>query len=394
MSEQPAAHDDAHPEDAARVLGRLASHFERFAAEGCPEEPVYVALCRTAAQQPEVLALLLGAPTTQRRANLLLAAVHERLLRDADEGAAPDPLAAYFASVGGARAVDGELAGHFMRFTLRHAAALRACMAVGRTQTNEIGRCAVLWPALAEIARRHRSARLALFDFGCSAGLNLEVDRYRYRYQGDAVVIEPGPAEPASPCMDCRLLGEPPPPSLWATPWKIVDRAGVDLAPVDVRDAAALRWLRACVWPSDTLRMQRLQAAAALAGPARRALHTSADGLGVLDAWLDRLPAGVVPVVFNSWVLAYFTPEALAAHAERLQRWVRQRGLVWLSAEDAPRTAAVTGQAPPADLPLPAPTGTEPASVTWWALSEAAAGVPRSTLLARSHPHGRWLQWL
>jgi len=28
----------------------------------------------------------------------------------------------------------------------------------------------------------------------------------------------------------------------------------------------------------------------------------------------------------------------------------------------------------------------------WW-LTETAAGAVRQTLLARSHPHGRWLQW-
>jgi hypothetical protein len=31
----------------------------------------------------------------------------------------------------------------------------------------------------------------------------------------------------------------------------------------------------------------------------------------------------------------------------------------------------------------------------WWlTLRDAGAVAPSSTLLARSHPHGRWLQWL
>jgi len=389
---------DAHPPGAADLspaLSRLAGHFERFALEGCPEAPVYVALSQIAAQQPEVLALLLAAPETQQRANLLLAAVHERLLRDADEGRPPEPLAAWFASVGGDREVDAELAGHFLNFVRRHGAALRSSMAAGRTQTNEIGRCAVLWPALAAVAQRRGTARLALFDFGCSAGLNLEVDRYGYRYQGDGAGLERLAAEPAAPTLDCRWIGAAPPRSLWSTPWQIEQRAGVDLAPVDLNDPAALRWLRACVWPSDTVRMQRLQQAAALAGPSRRALYRSDDGLHELATWLEQLPAGVTPVVFNSWVLAYFTPAALAAHGERLRDLLRVRDGFWLSAEDAPRTAAVTGQAPPADLPaLPADSGTEPASVTWWALLEPGRADGASTLLARSHPHGRWLHWL
>ena len=383
-------------------LPRLAARFEAFAAHECPEEPLYIALCRIAARQPEVLELLLAAPETQQKPNLLLAAVQERLLADADadDGAAADPLAAYFASVGGSRAPDAELAPQFLRFVRQQAEPLRERIATGRTQTNEIGRCAVLWPALAAIAQRRGPAPLALFDFGCSAGLNLEVDRYRCRYESAQGAFEIGPAEPpASPLLSCRLLGAPPPAALWRTTWQLADRLGVDLAPVDLRDDAALRWLRACVWPSDTPRMRRLQQAAALARPARRELRASEDGLGELSAWLDRLPPGVTPVVFNSWVLAYFTPPALAAHTARLRALVQQRGLVWLSAEDAARTAAVTGQPPPAGVDaLSAEARAEPGSHTWWALTEPGTSGPNSepttSLLARSHPHGRWLQWL
>ena len=37
------------------------------------------------------------------------------------------------------------------------------------------------------------------------------------------------------------------------------------LAAFDVHDDGAMRWLRACLWPSDRVRSERLMAAAALA---------------------------------------------------------------------------------------------------------------------------------
>ena len=51
-----------------------------------------------------------------------------------------------------------------------------------QTQTNETGRCAVLYPAVAEAAARLDASRIALIDVGCSAGLNLNVDAYAVTY--------------------------------------------------------------------------------------------------------------------------------------------------------------------------------------------------------------------
>jgi hypothetical protein len=110
----------------------------------------------------------------------------------------------------------------------------------------------------------------------------------------------------------------------------------------------------------------------------------------VLAAWLGDLPPQVTPVLFNSWVLAYFTADELAAHTSRVQALVREHGLVWLSAEDGERLAATTGLRPePARHPTARGTPTH-WSVTW---RDDAQGV-RSRLLARSHAHGEWLEWL
>ncbi|MDC6168655.1 DUF2332 domain-containing protein [Paucibacter sp. XJ19-41] len=356
----------------SQTLDQWAAQYRHFAEVECPQDPLYVAICRSVADSAELLALMAEAPATQRRPNLLLAALHERILSGADHG-----LAAYYPSVGGTRLPDAELPDLLLDFVRRQRSALIAQLRSRSTQTNEIGRCAVLWPALQHISALSGRQDLALLDFGCSAGLNLGVDAYRYDYGGFALGA---PAAAERPTINCEWRGDaaPPPPK----PWRLQSRLGLDPAPIDVRDEAAVRWLRACLWPHDRERARRLDQALVLARTAAHPLRRAEDCLAEIEPWLDGLPAGVQPVLFNSWVLSYFEAGALARHRVAIERLLRERGLIWLSAEAA-------ALRPPA-LALPAACG---AGDTLWTL-QWAAGVLRQAVLACSHPHGRWLRWL
>lgn len=365
----------------------LAAGLARFAREHT-SDPLYAHLAALAADRPGVAALLKAAPPAQRAPTLLLAAIHDRLMALDEAGAPARALAAYYPSLGGKRAPDAALADALDAFVEREHAALRETIAQRTTQTNEVGRSAVLWAALAEIARSHGGRPLALFDFGCSAGLNLSVDAFciRYRDAAGRVVASVGPDDAGdATALDCRLYGDPPP----RRAWRLAARLGVDRAPISLDDERALRWLRACLWPSERPRAHRFEQALRQARTTRHPVEAAADGLARLTAWLGELPAGVTPVLFNSWVLAYFTPAELVAHTERVHALIRERGLVWLSAEDGQRLRASTGLEPPA-----APAGATGTS-TWWSLGERdAAGTVRHRLIAASHPHGDWLAWL
>ncbi|HJW12246.1 MAG TPA: DUF2332 family protein, partial [Albitalea sp.] len=102
---------------------RLAAAFIRFGEVECPEDPLYAAICRIVGGAPELLQLLSAAPAEQRRPNLWLAALHDRVL----EGVM-HPLCEYFASVGGTRAPDAALADALRDLARREAPALRQCM--------------------------------------------------------------------------------------------------------------------------------------------------------------------------------------------------------------------------------------------------------------------------
>jgi len=365
------------------ALARLAKGFEHFADSDC-EDPLYIAICRHVARSEALLQLMLAAPPEQRRPNLLLAAVHHRLLEERAAGA-QHALAAYFPSVGGSRAPDAALAACFDDFVDGERGALLDRITRRATQTNETGRCAVVRPALRELAALSGRQRLALLDFGCSAGLNLGVDQWPIDY-GDFML---GAAvQGGVPPLHCRLVGGGRPSPALAEP-VIVSRLGIDLAPVDVQDDDAVRWLQACIWPHDRERMERLEHAIAVARRERWPVRRETDGVAAIARWLDTLPGDVQPVVMNSWVLAYFEPPDLASHVEGMLQLVRERGLAWLSGE-GPQLRIAGAAAPP-----PPDGEAEILSNTLWTLAwRDAAGELRSEVLARSHPHGRWLQWI
>jgi hypothetical protein len=372
----------------------LARLFEYFAAHECREDPLYVALCRSFAARPEWLALLQHAPPTQRIPNLLLAAVHERVLAGSAQA-----LRDYFPSVGGYRAPDAALDAALAAFLHAERSALVELLASRHTQTNEIGRCAVLWPALCAIVERTGRRRLALLDYGCSAGLNLGVDRYRYDYGARTLGAA---AAPGVPIIACRVVARRDAMlhAIERHPPELVARRGIDPAAVDVTDEAQVRWLRACVWPYDRERATRLDQALAIARRERFDVRRSADCTAAIEPWLDTLAGDVQPVVFNSWVLHYLEPAARRAHVAFMRALVQRRGVVWLSAEgahialsaDGTHSAAggtafeAVGDAVIADDAI--------ANGSQWWLTTASAEAAQSTLIARSHPHGRWLQWL
>src|SRR5665213_2560686 len=123
-------------------------------------------------------------------------------------------------------------------------------------QTNEVGRSSLLLPGFLTIAGA-TGLPLRLLEIGASAGLNQIWDRYQYRYGARAW------GDLASPVvLTCDWRGAPGP--LGRTV-RVASRAGCDRAPIDIRDAAQRDRLRAYVWPDQTERLARLDAALALA---------------------------------------------------------------------------------------------------------------------------------
>jgi len=232
---------------------------------------------------------------------------------------------------------------------------------VSAPQTNEVARSGILMPGLSTIAAA-TGLPLALFELGASAGLNLRLDAYAYDLGG--VRLTP----PDAPIMLAPAWEGPPPP---VADVRIVARRGVDLNPIDVRDAGARARLLAYVWPEQTARVSRLAAAldAAAQDPAP---VDRADAAGWVEQHVAPV-AGRATVVMHSIAFQYFpadTKARIAAHlAAQGARATPDAPLAWLrfEFEDAAR---------PPTLRL-----------TLWPGGE-------DRLLAHAHPHGASVQWL
>ena len=373
----------------------LAGHVERFAATARRDGALlYAEICEAVAHDPTVLALMAEAPPDQRRGPLLLlAAVHFLLL-----GGAEDPLAADYPTVQDARAAaaaghesdegsrrgvapDPGVAGRFVAFCGRHARALAQLVATRSTQTNEVGRGAVLLPALASI---EGLGPLALFDLGASAGFNLLFDRWHYRYRprppGSSVIDVGDPTSPVT--IACELRGRPsarpgrtpagppgrsrPPPA----------RPGVGRGPAL---AARLPVAPRC----GPFQAPRRRARGGAADPGRPRLERG-DIVDDLDALVGTAP----PARRRSCSTAGWPP---------ISRWPSSDGWSGRSRR-SPGGGRWCGSSP--SLPRssracrsqPAPRAGRRGATALVAVAAGADAVV-ARRLADVHPHGRWLRW-
>lgn len=347
---------------------QVAGWWRAFAETQCRGySPLYERICLAVAADDEVIDILRDAPPAGRQPNVLLAAVHDLVLRGVDH-----PLADVYRSRRDA-ADAGEL---FCDLTKRERSEVARLLATRRTNTNECGRSAVLVPALRWAATKVGEP-IALLDGGASAGLNLHLDGYLLDY-GEAG--RTGPPD-ALVRVECTVTGAAP---IETTAPRIVDRIGLDRAPVDLDDDADVRWLLACTWP-DTGRLERTRAAIA---QARGAGHEVVKGdlVDDLAAVADRLRVDVPLCVTTTWVMAYLRREAREAFVAELASLSASRPVVWIRGEGA---GVVDDMPPDIDRSLFGDLEPSVLAATVFRDGEAAS----IDTLGACHPHGSVLQW-
>jgi hypothetical protein len=305
--------EGAAPAGRARTL---AQTYRRFAEADAAESPLYARVAVALSGSDEALGPIEAAPARKRHPALILAALHDLALA----GRAPALAAAYAAA-------DPEAAaGAAIDALLRMTDAVVATVTRRQMRADETGRCAVLYPAIAEAAHRAGASAIGLIDVGCSAGLNLNVDRVGIAYSNGQAL-----GDPSSPVqMSCSIVKKRPVPAR-AIP-EVVARIGIDPDPLDVSDADDARWLRACVWPDQPERMARLEAEMALLATAPPLL-LQGDAVEVLADAFARVPVDALPVVTTTWALSQFSLESRLRFLHRLDEAARGRPVAWVSVE-------------------------------------------------------------
>jgi hypothetical protein len=297
----------------------------------------------------QTLEELMGAAVALR----FLGAVHDLALSGDDLA-----LAAAFPPVGDADAAWGAARAAIERDPSRFAAFM-----THEPQTNEVRRSACLLPGFLTIAAETKLP-LACLELGASAGLNQLWNRYAYDY-GEAGRW----GDPASPVrLDSEWSGSPAP---WKAPIRVASSAACDRKPIDLIDPLQRRRLKAYLWPDQTERTLRFDAAVGMA----LAAGTKVEAADAAE-WASARAApreGVATVVYHSIFWQYLPAQTKAA----LRRALETHGaaatlsapLAWL------RMEPIDGQAFPIELRL-----------TLWPGGE-------DRRLATVHAHGASVNW-
>ncbi len=294
----------------------LAQVYRRFGEVDGATSPLYERVAVALSESGEALRAIEAAPARKRHPAVILAALHDLALA----GRAPALAAAYAAADGDAAA------GAAIDTLVRMTDSVVAIAVRRRTRTNETGHCAVLYPAIAEAARRVGANAVGLIDVGCSAGLNLNVDRVGITYSNGQSLGDPSsPVRLSASIVGGRLVPARAMPG-------VVARVGIDSDPVNVTDADDARWLRACLPPDQREQAAMLEAQIALAATSPPLLLRG-DAVDVMPDAFARVPAAALPVVSTTWALSRFPLEGRLRFLHRLDEAAAGRAVAWVSAE-------------------------------------------------------------
>jgi hypothetical protein len=306
-------------------IDALAEHFGQAPAV-FDTSPLYQALCLVVASDRELLELLTRRRPGQQPSFLLFGAVHQLLL-----GGAEHRLRDYYPSMADGAALDPAQAGPaFLDFCRQYRAPLAELIASRLVQSNVLRRAIALRFALWAIGRRC-DGPVHLIEVGASAGLLMNVDRYRYLIGGRAFGRPDGPV-----ALDSRWRSEDTVPDLDDVP-EIAGKTGIDLHPIDLADPGERLWLRALVWPEQRAAAALLDAAIDEAREERPAV-IAGDAIDVCPALDRELPAGRIRVVFHAATRMHVPAE----RREQFDRAVDALGArgplyhVWLEPSNAP----------------------------------------------------------
>ncbi len=168
-------------------------------------------------------------------------------------------------------------------------------------QTNEVRRAVAILPALALVAAK-TALPLALWEIGCAAGLNLRADAFH---------LEVGQAHFGTPGSPVHLRPEWRGPCPHPAKLRVIERRGVDLAPVEIGTAEGEVRLLSYLWPDQPERRALTEGALSLAAQLPARIDTD-DAVTWLERNLHNRRSETATVLFHTVAWQYLPPDARA----------------------------------------------------------------------------------
>lgn len=336
----------------------LSARFRDFSELECREtSPLYFSLSQEIAADEDILKIAREARVGQPVPNLLFAAVHYLLVADSAH-----PLAEYYATCTAKPKNPAEAFPAFQDFVCSHQEEIIHLLQTRLVQTNEVRRCACLYPAFLFALRHFEPAPVALLEIGCSAGLNLLWDRYRYEYDesGEEYGDLASPVLITSEFLTNR-------PTVLADPLPgISHRIGVDLNVIDTSIPAEVDWLKSLVWPELHDRRTLMEAAIKQQAEVNLDLRTG-DGFTMTERIADEIPADSLLCIYHTHVANQLSRAEREQFLESMVQLGQQRDLIHLfnNLHDAQLKLQIYRNGQFTELPV-----------------------------ANTDGHGRWLEWL
>jgi hypothetical protein len=155
----------------------ISERFRRFAIRECRDSSeLYEQLALNIAEDDELLRLASAARSGQPIPNLLFGAVHYLLLKGYRH-----ELREFYGSIVDQPRNPQHAFPYFRDFCIHYQEDITAMLTSKLVQTNEVRRCAYLYPSFCFIYNIAKKP-LSLIEIGTSAGLQLAWDKYRYDY--------------------------------------------------------------------------------------------------------------------------------------------------------------------------------------------------------------------
>ncbi|MGZ9584045.1 DUF2332 domain-containing protein [Paenibacillus marinisediminis] len=301
------------------TLNRLSERFKMFADQECRGSSVlYEYLSLHIAHDEELLQIAAQARAGQPVPNLLLGAVHYLLLKGCKH-----ELREYYGSIVSNPREYSSAFPYFKDFCIQYSYELISILQSRLVQTNEVRRCAYLYPSFCTIYNiTHKP--LALIEIGTSAGLQLMWDQYRYSYHSDEVYGN----EQSELHMRSIIQGERTPLLLKQSP-PVTTRIGLDLHVNDLNNPDDYLWLRALIWPEHQERNANLELASRYIQKGNLEL-IEGDGVKLLPAIASRIPEENTLCIFHTHVANQIPHDAKLELTQTIQRLGAERDVFHL----------------------------------------------------------------